>query len=365
MLSMEKLAPVCYELGAKNPKLITHLAYKAERSAKMTDMQALVLQDALQMDCLRRKMREKILLCLYDYYHREGMAEPLFSLIEQFNPITLKRERIADVAADCIAQGKYEKAQVMLLRYGVPECDKNAFSTLVEALVKEHKDESEPMLVKWALYLYHQGCAGKDAMKYLRRYYTGDLITFTSLYEKCRKMPEVGADEDITERLLAQVLFVGASQEPYEPIYLEYMESGENRMLVKAFLSQLAYDYVVERQELSEPMFVKIEKEAMYEKDAVMVLAVLRHYRLEEHFASKQKEFVEMNLEKFASEGTVFAFMKDYIGKVNVPFEIENTVIIQYYSGAPGEILLCETDRGGKVKKTMPMRQVFSGCLCV
>ena len=156
----------------------------------MTDMQALVLQDALQMDCLRRKMREKILLCLYDYYHREGMAEPLFSLIEQFNPITLKRERIADVAADCIAQGKYEKAQVMLLRYGVPECDKNAFSMLVEALVKEHKDESEPMLVKWALYLYHQGCAGKDAMKYLRRYYTGDLITFTSLTKsagKCRK----------------------------------------------------------------------------------------------------------------------------------------------------------------------------------
>ena len=63
--------------------------------------------------------------------------------------------------------------------------------------------------------------------------------------------------------------------------------------------------------------------------------------------------------------------MKDYIGKVNVPFEIENTVIIQYYSGAPGEILLCETDRDGKVKKTMPMRQVFSGvyvcmkCCCL
>lgn len=74
---MEKLAPVCYELGAKNPKLITHLAYKAERSAKMTDMQALVLQDALQMDCLRRKMREKILLCLYDYYHREGMGRAI------------------------------------------------------------------------------------------------------------------------------------------------------------------------------------------------------------------------------------------------------------------------------------------------
>ncbi len=99
-------------------------------------------------------------------------------------------------------------------------------------------------------------------------------------------------------------------------------------------------------------------------KDAVMVLAALRHYRLEEHFASKQKEFVEMNLEKFASEGTVFAFMKDYIGKVNVPFEIENTVIIQYYSGAPGEILLCETDRDGKVKKQCRCGRFF-GCLCV
>lgn len=53
--------------------------------------------------------------------------------------------------------------------------------------------------------------------------------------------------------------------------------------------------------------------------------------------------------------------MKDYIGKVNVPFEIENTVIIQYYSGAPGEILLCETDRGGKVKKTADAAGFFPG----
>lgn len=361
MLSMDSFAPLCYELGARNEELLISLAYKAERSAKLSKEQAAVLNDALKMDCIRPKMREKMLLCLYDYYHREKMVEPLFSLIEQFNPVTIKRERIAEVAADCILQGKYEKAQVMLLRYGVSKCDKEVFAGLVEELVKEHEGESEPMLVKWALYLFHQGYAKSEALKYLRRYYAGDLVTFTSIYEKCRKTPEVNVNEDITERLLAQVLFVGANQEPYEQIYLDYMEAGENRMLVKAFLSQLAYDYVVERQELSEPMFVKIEKEAMYEKDAVMVLAALRHYRLEEHFASKQKEFVEMNLEKFASEGIIFAFMKDYIGKVNVPFEIENTVIIQYYSGAPGEILLCETSDSETVDKVTPMREVFSG----
>ena len=80
---------------------------------------------------------------------------------------------------------------------------------------------------------------------------------------------------------------------------------------------------------------------------------------------ASKKEFVEMNLEKFASEGTVFAFMKDYIGKVNVPFEIENTVIIQYYSGAPGRILLCETDRGGKVKKQCRCGRFFQVFMCM
>ena len=52
--------------------------------------------------------------------------------------------------------------------------------------------------------------------------------------------------------------------------------------------------------------------------------------------------------------------MKDYIGKVKVPYEIENTVLIQYYSGSGRDVFLCEEGPDGK-KDAQPMRQIFPG----
>ena len=98
----------------------------------------------------------------------------------------------------------------------------------------------------------------------------------------------------------------------------------------------------------------------MYEKDLVMVLATLRYYREQKTFASKQKEFVELNLERYAGEGLILAFMKDYIGKVNVPYEIENCVLVQFYSGTDRGVFLCEETKDGQVD-SQPMKEVFPG----
>lgn len=360
LLQMDAYAPVCYEQGARMPQLLVHLSCRAERAARMQEAQAQVIYETIHLDILRPSMKEKLLLCLYDYYKEQRSTTHLLEVLDAMNPALIKRERISEVAADCIYRGMYEKAQTMLLRYGVGDCELRALAMLVSQLAHENEHEWEPLLVKWALLLFRQGCYDKAALDYLRRYYVGDLQTLTSLYRKCMELPEVGVDEDFSERLLAQVLFTGTEQTEYEDIYLQYFENGKNRMLVKAFLAQLAYDYIVERVELSESLFVKIEKEAMYEKDPVMVLATLRYYRGEMNFASKQKEFVELNLEKYASEGVIFAFMKDYIGKVRVPYEIENTVLIQYYSGTDKGVFLCRERDPGEYEP-IPMRQVFPG----
>lgn len=360
LLGLDEYAQVCYERGAAMPQLLVHLACRAERAARLQEVQAHVIAEAVRLDVLRPHMREKLLLCLYDYYKAQRDTTHLLEVLDQIQPVTMKRERIHQVAADCIYRGMYEKAQTMLLRYGVEDCDRQALAMLVSQLAHENEHEWEPLLVKWALLLFRHGCYDKAAMEYLRRYYVGDLQTLTSLYRKCMELPEVGVDEDFSERLLAQVLFISADQTQYEDIYRQYFDNGKNRMLVKAYLAQLAYDYVVERVELPESLFVKIEKEAMYEKDPVMVLAALRYYRNETSFASKQKEFVELNLEKYASEGILLAFMKDYIGKVTVPYEIENTVLIQFYSGTDQGVFLCREREPGEYEP-VPMRQVFPG----
>lgn len=360
MLHMGDYALACYEGGSEAMPLLIHLAVLAERAPRMSEIQAEIMRFVLEKRVFRTYMRERVLLCLYDYYHDTNDVSSLLQILDWVEPANMKKERLPEVAADCIYHGMYQKATVMLRRGGAERCEMRALMMLVKELVQENPNEFEPLLMKWALQLYRDGCYDKGAMEYLLTFYTGDTRTLTAIHNKGKQMPEVTIGESANERLLAQALFVGADLMEYEDTFLEYFEHGENRMLVKAFLSQLAYRYIVEQSELSEPIFVKIEKEAMYGKDDVMVLATLRRYSREEKLADKQRDFVEMNLEKFAGEGVVLAFMKDYIGKVNVPYEIESAVLVQYYSGTTqGVYLLNEGEEHST--KSQQMKQVFAG----
>ena len=360
LIDMDDYAWQCYREGADFSQLLIYLAVKAERAARLSDEQVRVLYRVLKQNILRDSMQQKVLFRLFDLYREEKNMVYLLEMLNLMEPEKVKRERLGDVASDCIYQGMYHKAAKMLCRGGMEQCEPAALAMLVAELIRENEGEFEPLLVKWALYLFRQKYYDKEAMAYLLHYYMGDVKTLSAIYRMCRKMPEVEIKEEDNERLLAQILFAGEDITRYTGIYQEYYEHGDNRMLVKAYLSELAYEYVVEKIDLTEELFVKIEKEALYEKDLVMVLATLMYYRTQESFSGKQKEFVELNLERYAGEGIILAFMKYYIGKVKVPYEIENTVLIQYYSGSGRDVFLCEEGPDGK-KDAQPMRQIFPG----
>ena len=359
-MDLEQYAEKFFEEGADTASLMVYLAFKAERAPRLTEGHVGVLRNVLDKKILRDSMKQKVLMRLYDYYKKEKNTSGLLEILDRIEPQKIKRSRLGEVATDCIYQGMFDKATELLCRGGVGQCRVDALPMLIADLIQKNEGAFEPLLAKWALYLYRQKRYDKAAMEYLLQYYMGNVDTLARIYKKCQEMPEVTVGEEANERLLAQLLFVGDDLTRFESVFLKYYEKGENRMLVKAFLSQLAYEYVVEEIDLTEEIFVKIEKEAMYEKDLVMVLAALRYYRGEKNFASKQREFVELNLERYAGEGLILAFMKDYIGKVNVPYEIENCVLVQFYSGTDRGVFLCEETSGGQVD-SQPMKEVFPG----
>ena len=50
----------------------------------------------------------------------------------------------------------------------------------------------------------------------------------------------------------------------------------------------------------------------------VMVLATLKRYGKEGHFAKKQQEFIERHVEELAKDGVILCFMKDFIMILNL-----------------------------------------------
>lgn len=364
LLRMDDFAPLCFEQGSEHVYLLAHLAAKAMRAARLDDMQAAVLQKVAGLGCFREYANGKLLLRLYDYYREKKSTTLLLETLEAIPPEAVKRERLADMAATCIYHGSYrgmyDIAERMLSRYGVEGCDKKALATLVKDRIQGRGGAFVPRLLKWALYLFHGRIYDGDIMKYLLKYYMGNTKTLTAIYRKYQEMSGNAMEDGIKERLLGQVLFSGTNLAGYEGLFLEYYESGNNRVLVKAFLSEYAYEYLVDRLDLTADVFAKIEKEAYYVKDKVMVLAALKRYSRERTFSKKREDFIGRNLEDCANEGLLLTFMRDFVGKIPVPYEIEDAELIQYCSGTDKGIFLHV--RGGDGSYGVePMRKVFDG----
>ncbi len=362
LLHMEEYAGLCYQNGARYAPLLISLAVQAWRRAQLMPWQAELLYEVSRMDLLRDYAKGKFLLCLYDYYKKEKDVTGILNILDEWQIDLIKRERLSEIASDCVYYGMYDKAEEIFLKHGVQGCDKKALSMLISEKIQERKDSFSPILVKWSIYLFREHYYEWGPMYYLLKYFMGETKTLTSIYHKCEELSQGAAIEDgCKERVLGQVLFTGADVSSYETLFLDYYENGTNRVLVKAFLAQMAYSYVVGRVELSEPILVKIEKEAYYEKSRVMSLAALRYYSGRKIFDKKQKDFIELELENFAGEGIILEFMKQFIGKAAVPFEIENFVVVQHYSGTDkGVFLFFEDEKEGR-SEGQPMKQVFDG----
>ena len=362
--------------------LIFHLAARIEKKPRLDATEADVLFHALATEKLRDMFHGRIFLRVYDYI-REQVREKdknnyLRLLMKYLNPNTIKRNRIGEVASDCIRCGEMEKAAQMLKRYGRNGCKDDEMAKLVIERIRQVEYEFDDCLVKWALMLYRRGHREHPVLNYLLQYYMGETDTLISIFRDSVKMNRSAKGiaqlesfeghiksnpafyESVRERLLGQVIFACRDLSETEDIFLKYFDDGENRMLVKAYLSQMAYEYIVGRIELNDQVYEKIYRQAGYEKETVMVLAAMKKLSKADTYNDKEREFITDKLYDLAAEGVVLPFMKDFAGKIEVPYEIRTPVIVQYYSSTPKGVFFFCKNRSGEYE-SHPMNKVFDG----
>ncbi len=361
ILHLDELAQSCYEMGSQNVHLLVFLAVKAMRSVRMTPEQAGTLHRLMQLECLSDFDQSRLLLCLFDYYSQTRESSYLLEVLDHIIPEKMPKDKLGKIATAYIYRGMYDKAYKILLKYGTEGCETKALAMLTAQQIQQRQGEFIPILMKWSYKLYQEKCYDKGIMDYLLKYYMGSTQALTQIFKKCMSILPSQIGDGSKERLLGQVIFTGKNPGGYEEIFSDYYENGSNRMLVKAFLSYYAYEYLVEHLvDLKEEIFVKIEKEAFYVQEKIMVLATLKRYSKEGNYAKKQEEFIVRHLEDCVADGLILSFMKRFVGKVTVPHEIEDTLLIEHYSGTDKEVFL-HMREGDKEEVVVPMEQVFDG----
>ncbi|MCR5690921.1 MAG: DUF5717 family protein [Eubacterium sp.] len=347
-------------LGIENYGLTCHVAARTLRKSKLSDLEVKVLEEALAKAYFRPKSTGRIHNCLYEYYKSKKKAQSMMPIVEAMDMEGVKVKKLGEIASFCLRHGMYEKAEAILMKYGIRDCDHQALLALIQHLERIGKDDFSPYQLKWCEFLYDERCYDKSVLDYLMKYYMGSTRKLTGIFKRCQALPNQEMDDGSKEKVLGQVLFTNADPLPYTDLYLDYHKNGKNRILVKAFLSHCAYEYLVGRLEPGQELKEKIQKEAYYVKDDVMILAHLYSCAKTHSLTDREKEFVEISLEKFAGEGRIMSFMKDFAGRLEVPYEIENPAIVQYMTGSAKSVELHLEKKDGSCE-ILPMRQVFQG----
>ncbi len=352
------LADYCYQEGVKDPLLMLHIFSRTIQKRTITTVDAVLLHQMVEDKILGIEYRNKALLALYEYYRNSEEEASLTQTIEKIDFAYIPKDRYPGILQTMIQHNMTDMALKFLMKYQLVDITSKLLVMLVSRKIEEEPEKMDIFCLKLCNYLYRKGAMNKVTLKYLSEFYIGES---KQLYKIYRTAVKKGVDltDDAIERILGQVIFVGEDGGKYTDAFIDYYEYGANKTVVKAYLYQAVYQFITDQYPLAEELYDIVRRESLSDDHQLMILGMLKLYSTMDSYDDKQREFIEYHLARFAAEEKIFLFMKEFIGKVQVPFEIQYTDLIQYYAHQDSDVFveLTGKDQPGL---TLPMRRIFS-----
>ena len=359
MMNLENFAINCFENGSDDEGLLLHLLSKIQKRFNMKQQDAIICHMITKKGMLCDYYQGKTVLSLFDYYEENHDDGILRQLLEEMDLSVIKDDRRSEMIECMITFHLSEKAYEAVEAYGYRDCDKKRLLEIVQWKIRQEDTEYDSLLLNMCHYLYENGTKSDETVGYLQQYFMGPLKQVFEIFSDSW-LKELPIEDEVCEKLLAQVLFVGENPTSYYQIFYDYYVKGINRILVKAFLSYIAYQYIVEKVDITEDILLILQKEAASTDSRVMHLAILKRYTKEPELRDEQKEYIDYHVSRLVKEGIIMKFMQEFKGKVTLPYIVENSVLIEYHINTKLPVNLLVHNEEGETK-TYQMKEVFPG----
>ncbi|MCR5797067.1 MAG: DUF5717 family protein, partial [Eubacterium sp.] len=345
-LMVKTLAKKCYELGVNNEKLLTHVFSEALKKDQINAVDAAAIHSVIKSDKYGIEYGTKALLKLYDFYKSTGDDAALAEVISRMDFKYLPSSRRSGVLQTLIQFKEYDRAISELKKYDIKSGTKKILLLLVSSKIEENPHQFDPFYMQLADELFVSGIVNEISLRYLCEFYMGYTHHLLEIYRRTIKRG-VDITDGAIERLLGQALFVNADLTEYKDVFLEYHEYGANRTLVKAVLNSYAYFYITRDVKIDEKIVSILYAESLKHTNELHSLAVLKYLSCQKEYSDLEREYAEYQISNFSNANEVFPFMKEFIGKLQVPNEVEQCATVVYFSSRRGDpqIRIIDKDR--------------------
>ena len=165
------------------------------------------------------------------------------------------------------------------------------------------------------------------------------------------------------ERLLAQILFTEAYLPYGDAVFRKYYNPLGNRQLCKAYMTYVAYKYLLSDAPISEETVAIMKKDTNLDEYDICILALLKLCSEAEDLSTEDRDFAEYWLTRMESRGKVLPEFLKLCKYFPLPESLEDKRLIEYRTNPKHRVTLHYSFRfaGKRQQRDVPMRDICYG----
>lgn len=344
--------------------------YACECSSAMVDIDEENLQryqSIMNSPYIDNEYKSAIREKLMQFYFDSDRVRELDELLGNINPQYINQKERAKAIYYMIVRGMFDNAFEWIVSYGREGVDIKDQVKLASKLIHREEYKYNELLIKLAARIFFDGKFDETILRYLSMHYTGMTRNLRKIFTKVSSfLTEPGR---ISESILLQTLYTGYFVPEKGAVYKQYVETGADVSIQRAFVTQNCFDYFVKDQITDSFIFEELEKFYMREipLDRVCKLAYLKyHADIKDDSNALSRKMIGEFIDEMIKDNLYLNIFGNYIERTNARANVFSDKTIIEYKTDPGMSVwihyIIETENGESSEYvTEEMREMYGG----
>ncbi len=361
MLDSSEFVNTCFS-HSDHSLLLLHMFDRYQKNRVLSPESRELMEKVLLLEGLQKEYEAICYQMLVEYYYDHYNGEWLDYFLDLIELPFVRHGERSGYLELMIVRGFYEKALYNIEWFGLDGISINRLVKLCAGCMKIYGIETKhDYLVKLCYHVFGEGKYDEGILRYLVTFFNGSTQSMYKLWQAA-----VSFDlscHDLEKRLLTQILFTESYVGEGYQIFHSYYSGVSNPMLIRAYLSYYAYQYLVHNQIIDGKLFSIMKRELGYEANDICLLAWLKYYSNQTELSEPDKDFAEYHINMLTRRGIVLPFILYFRDRVTLPDDILDDYIISYHSNPKKQVTIhyCLQKSKGDQYISEPMTNTFMG----
>lgn len=268
---------------------------------------------------------------LVQYYYDNLEGELLESNLVQLDLRMLEHRDQIKMIEFMIFRELYSLALKNMELFGFYGINAKRVCKLCSSMILTNSPQiSTNLFMKLCIYCFEKRKQDDAILSFLEKNYDGSTQALYELWQVCRE--EEIDTSDLEERMLRTALFTENDMNYVKDVFRIYYGHCSSGKLVRAYLSYLAYGFLVCGNVLDRELFEIMRREANYSENDICMLALLKDFSTRRSFTDQEKSFIEFQLKKMETKGLLMPFFKDFPMDIRIPREMRDRYYVEYHT---------------------------------